>query len=425
MSLSSRTIVPRETQSADPVISCPHCQNEIKLTESLAAPLLKNKELEFKQREAELRERETGLEQALAERLAAERKKLAEDEQKKARLAIGADLETKQRELKELSEILKARDAKLAEAQAAQAEIVRKQRELDDQKRELELTIEKRVSATVSEIQLRARQEAADEVKLKVMEKDQVIQAMQRQIEELRRKSEQGSQQLQGDVQELELESILSSRFTQDTVTRVPRGEFGGDVVHRVLSHAGNVCGSILWESKRTKNWSDGWLVKLRADQRAAKADFAVIVSQALPKDVTHFGLIDGVYVVSPQCIVPVATLLRKALLELSIARQSSEGRETKAAMVYEYLTGPRFRQRMQALVEAFTSMSDDLRAEKKAILKQWAKREMQLESMVGAAAGMFGDLQGIAGKGLQTIEGMELLGITDQTCAGPGESSQ
>ena len=151
------------------------------------------------------------------------------------------------------------------------------------------------------------------------------------------------------------------------------------------------------------------WLAKLRQDQRAAKADIAVIVSQVLPKEVTNFDLIDGVYVVSPQCIAPVAALLRKTLLELAIARQSSEGRETKASLIYQYLTGPQFRQRIQAIVEAFTSMDNDLTAEKKAIQKQWAKREAQLERMMHSTVGMYGDLQGIAGKSLEEVEGLSL----------------
>ena len=412
MSANPRTIGLHEHDAADPVIECPHCQSEIRLTESLAAPLLKTKEIEFRQREAELRDRESNIDRALNERLALERKRLAEDEQKKARLALGAEIEARQRELKDLTDILKQRDVKLAEAQAAQADLVRRQRELDDAKRELDLTVEKRITASIGEIQAKARQAAADEMRLKVIEKDQVIQSMQRQVEELRRKAEQGSQQLQGDVQELELESVLSARFIQDGIARVPRGEFGGDVLQQVLSSAGNVCGAILWESKRTKHWTDSWLTKLRQDQRSAKADFAVIVSHTLPKDVTHFGYLDGVYVVSPQCVVPVATLLRKALLELSIARQASEGFETKATMIYQYLTGSRFRQRMQAMVEAFTSMQDDLNAERKAIQKQWAKREAQIETMIGATTGMFGDLQGIAGKSIQEIEGMQMLSL-------------
>ncbi len=423
MSAHPRTIAVRDEHIPDPTIACPHCQHEIKLTESLAAPLLKNKEAEFKRLEAQLREREAAvnreresLDAQVAERVALERKKVAEDEQRKARLALGAELETRQREVSELNDLLKRRDEKLAEAQRTQAEVIRKQRELQEKERELELTVEKRINESVAAIQAKAKQDAEDQLKLKLADKDQLIGSMQKQIEDLRRKAEQGSQQLQGDVQEQELESLLTGRFVHDTIMRVQKGEFGGDVVQLVVTPSGNACGSILWESKRTRNWSDGWLAKLREDQRNAKADFAVIVSQTLPKDVKNFDLIEGVYVVSPQCALPVATLLRKALVELAIARQSSEGRETKAAMVYEYLTGPRFRQRLQAMVEAFTSMQDDLNAEKKAIQKQWAKRETQIERMIGATTGMFGDLQGIAGKSIEEIEGLGLVALE-----GPG----
>jgi len=418
--ISPRTLAVREQPLPEPVIQCPHCQGDIKLTESLAAPFIRAREAEFKRQEAGLREREAAvraqrdtLDAQIAERVATERKKVEEEAQRKARLALGTELESSKRELVEANELLKLRDQKLAEAQRAQAELIRKQREVEEQKREIELTVEKRVSAAVGEMRSKARQEVESELKLKVTEKDQVIQSMQRQIEELRRKAEQGSQQLQGEVQELELESLLGSAFVFDTITRVPKGEFGGDVLHRVvMNQTGAVCGTILWESKRTKTWSDGWLAKLRQDQRAAKADIAVIVSQALPKGVKQFELIDGVYVVSPQCVRPVAEMLRGLLVEVAGVRQAAEGRETKAAVVYQYLTGARFKQHMQAIVEAFTTMQEDLGAEKKVMMKQWAKREMQIERVIGSTAGLYGDLQGIAGTSLVEVEGLQVKAL-------------
>jgi len=406
-------------RGAEPTIHCPHCQAEIKLTESLAAPLLRSREQEFKRLEGELRQKEAslqrqreGIEQEISSRLASERKNVADEELRKARLVVGGELESKQRELDELGALLKSRDAKLAESLQAQATVVRKQRELEEREREIDLTIEKRVSENVSQIRQKAKQDAEDLLKSKVIEKDQLILSMQRQIDDLRRKSEQGSPQLQGDAMEVELHQVLSERFEDDTITRVQKGEYGGDVVHQVLSPSGFMCGTILWESKRTRSWSDAWLAKLRQDQRAAKADIAVIVSTALPKGVVSFDLLEGVYVVSPQCMVPVATLLRKALLELAFARQSTEGRETKAGLIYEYLIGPRFRQRVQAIVEAFTCMQDDLSAEKKALQRLWAKRETQLERLMNSTVGMYGDLQGIAGRSLEEIEGLSLLSL-------------
>jgi hypothetical protein len=192
----------------------------------------------------------------------------------------------------------------------------------------------------------------------------------------------------------------------------VPKGEHGGDILQRVFGTPGQACGMILWESKRTKSWSDGWLAKLREDQRAAKAEIAIIVSQALPKGVETFEQIDGVWVTHPRAALPVAMVLRHALFEVAAARKASEGQKTKMEMIYDYLVGPRFRHRVLAIVEAFSSMQEDLFKEKKAITKQWAKREEQIERVMKATVGMYGDLQGIAGRTLQEIEGLELRAL-------------
>ena len=180
-------------------------------------------------------------------------------------------------------------------------------------------------------------------------------------------------------------------------------------MVQRVVGAGGQPSGTILWESKRTKNWSDSWLVKLREDQRTAKAEIAVIVSQVLPKGVETFEMVDGIWVTHPRAALPVAAILRQSLLEIAMVRQASDGQQTKTEMVYQYLTGPRFRQRVEAIVEAFSTMQEDLDKERNAIMKQWAKREEQIERVMGATVGMYGDLQGIAGKSLQEIKGLEL----------------
>jgi hypothetical protein len=417
---------------AEPTIVCPQCKTEIKLTESLAAPLLESvrrdyeqrltqKDVDVAKREKTLQEREATLQKQretldkqVAQRIKQEQVRIAAEEGKKARLALSSELEEKHRNINELQLVLKQQDAKLAEAQKAQADLLRKQRDLDDAKRELELTVEKRVQADLALAREKAKKEAEDEMKLKVMEAEQTIASMQKQIEDLKRRAEQGSQQLQGEVQELELEALLATRFPRDTIQPVPKGEFGGDILQRVVGPLGQQCGTILWESKRTKNWSDGWLPKLREDQRTARAEIAVIVSQVLPKDLETFGLVDQVWVAHPKVAVPVAVALRQTLVEIAGARQASEGQQTKMEMVYQYLTGPRFRQRVQAIVEAFSSMRDDLDRERKAITKQWAKREEQIDRVMQATVGMYGDLQGIAGKTLQEIEGLEFQGLLD-----------
>ncbi len=405
---------------AEPTITCPNCKTKIKLTESLAGPLIESTRHEYEQRiarqnadiarrEAAIAKAKESLEEQVADKVRLERAKIAAEEAKKAKLAAATDLEQKTKEVADLEDVLKQRDAKLAEAQKAQADLIRKQRELDDARREVELTVEKRVQAGLTATRDQARKETEEQMKLKVMEKEQTITSMQRQIEDLKRRAEQGSQQLQGEVQELELEALLRAKFPLDTIDPVPKGEHGGDALHRVVGPLGQACGTILWESKRTKNWSDGWLPKLRDDQRTAKAEVAVIVSQILPKGVEAFESIDGVWVSHPRVALPLAVSLRYALVDIASARSATEGQQTKTEMVYQYLTGPRFRQRVEAIVEAFSSMQDDLNAERKAITKQWAKREEQIERVMQATVGMYGDLQGIAGKTMKEIEGLNM----------------
>lgn len=370
----------------------------------------------IKEREVALAKAEETIDDQVAEKLKQERVKIVAEEGKKAKLALANDLEQKSKELCDLQEILKQRDEKLAEAQKEQAILIRKQRELDDARRELELTVEKRVQQGLGSAREQAQKEAEEKLQLKVLEKEQTITSMQKQIEELKRRAEQGSQQLQGEVQELALEDILRTKFPRDAIEPVPKGEHGGDILHRVCSESGQPCGTILWESKRTKNWSDGWLVKLREDQRSAKAEVAVIVSQVLPKGVETFELVDAVWVTHPKTALSVAVSLRHNLIELASVRKANEGQETKMEMVYQYLTGPRFRQRVHAIVEAFTSMQEDLDKEKKVITKQWAKREEQIARVMQSTVGMYGDLQGIAGKSLQEIEGLEMKALEDVT---------
>ena len=389
------------TARTEPTITCPSCSTEIKLTESLAAPLIQatrqeyeakiaQKERDVSARETALRDQQKAIDEArnsineqVANKLKTEREAIAADEAKKAKLAAACDLEAKDKEVAELQEVLALRNAKLEEAQKAQADLIRKQRELDDAKRELELTVEKRVQGSLAEVRQKAKNEADDELKLKVTEREQQIASMQRQIDDLKRKAEQGSQQLQGEVLELKVEAMLQLNFPMDGIEPVGKGEFGGDVLQRVFSPTGKACGAILWESKRTKNWSDGWLAKLRGDQRAANAEIAVLVSRALPKGIETFGQVDGVWITDPRFAVPLVIALRQTLIEVANTRQAQAGQETKMELVYQYLTGPRFRHRVQAIVEKFSDMRADLDREKKAMTRLWAKREVQIQGVI------------------------------------------
>jgi len=376
---------------SDPTLICPQCKTTIKLTESLAAPLL----------EATRKRFETQLGQ--------ERQRISAEETERARRAVAAEAEAATRQLAELQQVLRQRDTKLAEAQKAQADLLRKERDLDDARRELELNVQKQVQAELGAVRERATREAEAAQSLKLAEKDEKMASLNRQIEELRRRAEQGSQQLQGEAQELELEAMLRQKFPRDLIEPVAKGEFGGDILQRVVGPGDRVCGTILWEAKRTKAWSDGWLTKLRGDQRAAKADIALIVSHALPKGLQNFDHVDGIWVTDPKCALSMAIALRYSLMELANVRLAREGQNGKMELVYEYLTGPRFRHRISAIVERSIAMKEDLEKERRAIQRLWAKREEQIDTIMLATTGMVGDLQGIAGRSIQEIEGLEL----------------
>ncbi len=351
----------------EPALHCPNCDHEIRLTESLAAPLLAETRKRFQEqlasKDAEIARKTEALQQEreklqkdreqiedqVANRLAAERSQLVAVEAKKARDAAASELQARTNEAVELRQMLEANNANLAEVQQAQAELLRKQHALDEEKRELDLTIEKRVQALVDPIQIKARQEADEAARLRVAEKDQTIESMTRTIEELKRKAEQGSQQSQGEVLELELEELLRSRFPTDSVEPVGKGELGADVIQQVNGAIGQPAGIILWETKRTKAWSEGWLAKLRDDQRRSGADVALIISRALPKHIEQFDLVDGVWVAHPRCALPVTVALRQGLIDLSSSRLVQQGQQTKMAQVYQYLMGTKFRQRVEA----------------------------------------------------------------------------
>ncbi|MBL8789903.1 MAG: DUF2130 domain-containing protein [Rhizobiales bacterium] len=413
-------------QHTDPQITCPHCRSEIKLTESLAAPLLAATRADYEKRlqsqsetlakeRADLLQQQTRLahaaanvEQEVAERLEAQRAALVAHEQKRVRSSLEFEMKQQADAMAELRSVLKQREDKLAEAQKQQAEYVVKERALEDQKRELDLTVARRVEAESAAILARAQAEAADALRLKVAEKDETIDGMKRQIEELKRRAEQGSQQLQGEVLELDFEHQLQQRFPMDRVAPVPKGEIGADLVQEVMTTAGQGVGTIIWELKRAKNWSEGWLAKLRDDQRSYPADLAVLVSTALPKGVDRLDVVEAVHVVHPREALALAAILRAHLLDIARVRLQQVGQAGKMEQMYEYLTGPHFKHRVDAIIENFRAQQKELEKEKAFMLRQWAKREKNLFNVLEATSGMYGDMQGIAGSTMQAIAALD-----------------
>jgi len=411
---------------SDAAFSCPNCGTS--LNESLAGPLIERLKADHDQRLAALRtamadqaqklaaDREA-MERTLQARLTDERRRIAEAEARRAADRVGDEVRTLKEQVADLGRLAAERAERLADAQKAQAEILRRERLLEDEKRKLDVTVESRVNASLAELRQQALADAEGALRLKLDERDLTIAQMKHQIEEMKRKAEQGSQQLQGEVLELRLESELAARFPMDQFEPVAKGDSGADLVHRVTGPAATGCGAILWEVKRTRAWNDAWLPKLRQDQRSCRAEVAVLLSEALPRGHQTLDLVDGVWIAHPRHAIPVALALRQMLVELAAVRRAEDGQETKMQLVYAYLTGPRFRHRIEAIVERFDEMAQDLSRERKAMTKLWARREKQIEAVVGATVGMYGDLQGIAGRAMGDIPALELAGqITDET---------
>lgn len=379
---TSANASPSAKPTADAMtIQCPHCRKYVALSEVLAGTAIAAERTRI---EAELRERaKVWVEEKTAE--------------------IQSQSQAK-------DELLAAAERKAKEAADAHAQTLRLQGELKTRERELELTVAKRVQEQSEQLRADASRFAREETELTLAAKEEQLRGLRMTIEDLQQKSRQGSQQTQGEAQEILLETLLSTTFPLDVLAPVAKGQFGGDVIQRVLDSSGREHGVILWESKRTRRWEQGWLVKLRGDQRAAKAGVAVIVTQAMPEGVVGFAQVDGVWVCEWRLAVQLAAAVRMTLVEVTRARAASAGRETKAELVYEYLTGPLFKNRVSAVAEHLGAMLKDLDSERTALTRIWAKREQQIRGATVAIAGMHGDLTGIAGG--EEAAGGELGGV-------------
>jgi hypothetical protein len=369
---------------------------QAKITKAEAGELLARKERE------ELESAKRNLELTITRRLDEERDKLRKQATLEEQERWKAELVTRDRQLAE-------KDAQLCVAEQAELTIRKERQLLEEDKRKLELDVERRVDSERSKIREATQREEEESHRLKIAEKDKLIDDMRKQVEELRRKSDQGSQQVQGEVLEDEVQDFLTDAFTSDHFEAVPNGRPGGDLVQAVVTNGGLLCGSILWESKNTKNWCQDWLAKNRQDQLNLHAHIGVIVTAALPKGVNTFAFVDGVWVTSRSCALPLAFALRQTLLETARAQAAAKGSESKKELLYSYLTSKDFRQRIAAIVEAYMGMRKDLEAEKLALSRLWAKREKQLNGLMVQTAGVYGDVQGIVGKSMPEVEGLNV----------------
>jgi len=405
-------------------IKCPYCNKEFPLTETISKQLREDISKEFeeknKKRDIDIAEREKNL-SAKEEEIKIAKKSI--EEEVEARVKIASDeikKKAKQEAVKEVSldiedikEQVEAKDKKLEEVAKAELDLRKKTRELEESKKNIELEVARKVDEEREKIKDSALKSVEESHRLKIKEKDKKMEEMTEQINELKRKAEQGSQQTQGEVLELELEDILNSNFTSDNIKPVPKGIKGADVLQEVISPSGQYCGTILWESKRTKSWSDSWIDKLKDDQRDAKADVAVLVSIVLPKGCKNFSSLSGVWVICFDLIMALATVLRTSLLQLSTIKLSSVGKNEKMEILYKYLSGPEFSQKVESIIETFKDMKEGLEQEKRAINKIWAKRDKQIEKVINSTSGMYGDMEAIIGaSSMQKIEALELKSL-------------
>jgi hypothetical protein len=299
---------------------------------------------------------------------------------------------------------------KLEVAEHAELEIRKQKNELDEQKRTFELEKQRQLDVEREKIRQKTAEEIMESQRLKEKEKDKVIDDLKKALEDAQRKASQGSQQLQGEVAELDLEQTLRHAFPSDNIEAVGKGVLGADIRHVVKSPGGKVCGVILWESKRTKAWSDGWITKLKEDLRNDKANIPAIISETLPEEAkSGMGLKDGVWVSSVKLFLPLAMLLRKSLIDAAYQKFVSDNRQTKAELIYNYVTSHEFSQQVESMIEVYNDMLTQVSRERVAFEKSWKLREAQVHRLLSGVSGMYGHIQDAAGPALPPIKSLEL----------------
>ncbi|MGK5084119.1 DUF2130 domain-containing protein [Bdellovibrionota bacterium FG-1] len=405
---------------AENTIECPKCHHTFSVADALSADIEEKLSRKFQKaaekKDAELEKLQEGLQkekQAIAKKQA-DLDKLVEDKLNIQKIAlekkIKDEIQSKNKvELEDLKAQNLEKSKRIEESQKFELELRKKSRALEEKEKGIELELQRKFDSEKLKIEEDVSKKLAEDQRLKTAEKDKQLDDMRRQIEDLKRKAEQGSQQSQGEILEIEIESALKTLFPIDQIDPVPKGMRGGDIIQKVITSSGQHAGTVIWETKRTKSWIDGWIDKLKDDQRAISAEFAVIVTQALPKDVPHLALLDGVWVVDFLTFQGIAVALRSNLLQLFQARAVAIGKGEKMDFVYNYLTGTQFKQRIETIVEAFRTMQEDLDKEKRTIQKTWSAREQQLARVVTSTVGMYGDIQGIVGASLPKIASLEL----------------
>jgi hypothetical protein len=394
-------------------IKCPNCNHAFPIEEVMAEEykqelrekmlsFTKQKEEDFRQKMEEFEQQKKQQELAFEQKLAQEKKALQSVLEENLRKSISADFENK---LNLLANANKDNEEKLKLARAKEIDFLKKEQELKNKEAELELSVQRKLQEQREELVVQIRKQELEKNNIKETEHQLRVKELEKQLddqkklaEEMKRKAEQGSMQLQGEVQELILEELLRNTFPFDLIEEVGKGVRGADCVHNVRNQFGQECGRIIYESKRTKDFSLEWIEKLKKDMRSMGVDVAVIVTQCYPKGMDCFGEKDGVWICSFDEVKAVSYILRDGIIKLFNASKSQENKGDKMHMLYDYLTSNEFSEQWKAIREGFMSMKLSIQRERDAMERLWKAREKQLEKVLLNAAHIRGSIEGISG---------------------------
>lgn len=376
---------------------------EQKRFEEMQQRLLREKE-EFDEK----KKRENELFQERMEKQLKEEKRLMEEKLKtKLREEQAEQFQILQKELNEKTEQIK-------ELNRAKAEIERIKREKEELKEAIEAEAARKLNEQLmlEREKIRKAEEEKNELRIKEMQKQ--LEDQKRLTEEMKRKQEQGSMQLQGEVQELAIEEWLMSKFPLDTIEEIKKGARGGDCIQIVNTHMRQNCGKIYYESKRTKDFQQGWIEKFKADMREKGADIGVLVTDAMPAGFDRMGIKDGVWICSYEEFKGLCTVLRETVIQINQAVASQENKGDKMHMLYDFLTSNTFRMQVEAIVEGFTAMKNALESEKRSMQRIWKEREKQIDKVITNTIDMHASIRGIAGSAIQSVRALELGEFTE-----------
>lgn len=353
-------------------------------------------------------------EQTLAE-VTAKHKKELEEAKTQAKDELNKKIKEQfETQMKRLEEDAKEKDERNKQLSEELSKLFEALRQSKREKEEAQLIMQKKLAQEEEKIRLDAQKKAEEKQRMKILEKDKQLQDAIKANEDLRRKLQQGSQQTQGEAFELEFESLLQRNYPNDKIIPVAKGVRGGDVIHEVWDARGNFVGKILWELKNTKTWNEGWIEKLRNDQRAISAEEAVLISEVLPSSMENGGFRQNIWITQRNCVALIADTLRAKLIQLYYIKSSVQAKDEKMEILYTYLSGVEFKHRVEAIIEAFTNMQAEIEKEKRYFASKWARDEKNIRQVIDSTYGMHGDLKGIIGGVLPQIKGLELLELQD-----------